>query len=136
MELAQRVAMKVGDKLHGLAIAQDLVPYDTGALSRSHVVVAEGSVNRAKLIVGRPYVRHVFYGIRGIKPVKGKALAFKKPKNWRGKVGKSGKVFLRSVGPRAPRPWLLTAIARMKAGGFGFVADYLKRQAILELQKK
>ena len=136
MELKQRVAMKVGDRLHDLSIAQGLVPFDTGMLRKSHVVQAKGTTHEAQLIVGRPYARHVFYGIRGIKPVKGKALAFKKPKNWRGKVGKSGKVFLRSVGPRAPRPWLLTAISQMKAGGFGFVADYLKRQAILELQKK
>lgn len=140
MELKQRVAMVVGERLRDLATDQGVVPFDTGFLRQAHfttdALLPKGTTHEATLAVGRPYARHVFYGIRGIKPRNKKALAFKAPKGWRGKVGKNGKVVLMSVGPRAPRPWLLVAIRNMKSAGFKFVGEYIKQQAILELKGK
>lgn len=134
MGMNQEMALLIGEKLRDLATDQDVIPYDTGELMRSHIVVPQG-VNGAMLSAGRPYAKHVFYGIRGIKPVRAKALRFKAPKGWRGKVSKGGYVFLKSVGPRAPRPWMLVAIRNLKSGGFGFVANQLKKKIILGFKK-
>ena len=132
----QRICLLIAEKLREIATRQGVVPFKTGWLRKAHVVQPYG--DGAVLSVNLPYARAVHDGRPAITiyPRKGKALAFPAPAGWRGKVGKNGKVVLRSVRQpaRKGRPWLRDSIQVLHQEGYEFLAPYTSARVIDEVR--
>lgn len=116
----RQIALQIAYKLDEIATRQGNVPFETGELSKSHVVEPRGA-HDALLSANTPYARAVHDGRPAItiKPKKRKGAAHP----------------VRAVHQPARKgnPWLARAVAELEREGLDFLAPEIGQQVADEL---
>lgn len=122
----RRVTLLVAEKLREIATRQGIVPFDTGDLRKSHVVLPLGS-DSAVVGSNLPYARAVHDGRPQtiIRPRRAKALFF---------PGLDHPVKQVRQPARHGNPWLRRSVDRLKLEGLDFLSPEIGDSAVKALE--